>query len=824
MIYAEILLPLAVNVNFTYIVPDKFEKRIGIGYRVIVPLGKRNKFYTGIVVSLDGKKPEGNFDVKEIAMVPDDFPVIISPQLKLWLWIADYYLCSEGEVYNAAVPAGLKPESETYLELNEEIAEDESLSCLTDREKIITGVLANKGRMSVAELQKQTGLNIAEPVSDLLSRHIILISEKLQERYRTRKETYVRLAMTDPEKDLDGLFSKVKGATMQEKLLMCLINYHNKQSKISDKVVEIPKKELLGAAGVSDATLEGLIKKGIAVKFKKDVSRYNPVNIVKKDLPVLSEYQSTALNNIEESFKENNIVLFRGVTSSGKTEIYQHLISETLKMDCQVLMLVPEIALTTQLTKRMQSVFGDKVIIYHSKFSDADRVETWLKMVKEKRPCLVIGARSSVFLPFTNLRLVIVDEEHESSYKQVDPAPRYHARDAAMVLASMHGAKTLLGSGTPSIESYWKSRTGKFGLVELLKRYNDTPLPPVEMVDMTEAHKKKSVAGGFSLKTLKYIKEKVDEGKQAIVFLNRRGFAPIARCRLCAWSPRCGQCDVALTYHKNINSLVCHYCGNVYDLPSVCPQCKEPAVDVVGFGTERIEEEIFLRMPDARILRMDLDTTRNKDSYSNIIDDFSNHKSDILVGTQMVTKGLDFQDVSAVAVVNSDSIINMPDFRATERAYNMLEQVAGRACRREESQGKVLIQSYEPSHPIFGFIKNHDYEGFYDYELSEREKFKYPPFSRIVNVYLKHRDRETVEKVAREMANILRESLGNRVLGPDEPPVARVQNLYIRKIMLKLEPTSSLRKVKAYLREIQLYMHENNDMRKVSVFYDVDPF
>lgn len=823
MTYAEVLLPLAVNVSFTYHVPEEYENKIGVGYRVIVPLGRRNKFYTGIVLSLRTEKPEGNYDIKDIVLVPDEYPIIIHPQLKLWSWIADYYLCSEGEVYKAAVPAGLKLESETYVEVNEELSEGTDNDDLTEREKIILTSLSIKGRLTIAELQKQTGLNVAPIVSSLVDRHLVLISEKLQERYRTKKEIFIKFHQDNPTDNIEELFLKVKGAASQEKLLMFLIDLHNRRTKIG-KTAEISRKELLEATGVGIAALEGLIKKGLVIKFKKEINRFTPLTINRQGLPVLSQYQQKALNEIESSFKSNTTVLLRGVTSSGKTEIYQHLISETLEMGCQALMLVPEIALTTQLTRRMQAVFGDKVVIYHSKFSDADRTEIWLRLVKEKKPCLIIGARSSVFLPFTNLRLVIVDEEHESSYKQVDPAPRYNARDVAIVLASMHGAKTLLGSATPAIETFSKAKTGKFGLVELLKRYHETPLPPVETVNMTEAYKNKSVAGGFALKTLKYIKEEVDDGKQAIVFLNRRGFAPIARCRQCAWSPRCEQCDVALTYHKNINSLVCHYCGNNYPVPEVCPQCKEPDVDVVGFGTERIEEEMEMRMPEARIARMDLDTTRNKDSYSKLIDDFSAHKSDILVGTQMVTKGLDFEDVSAVVVLNSDTLINMPDFRASERAYNMLEQVAGRAGRREESLGKVIIQTFDPSNPLFGFIKNHDYEGYYNHEIEERRNFLYPPFSRIVNIYLKHRERETVEKIARELASILRKSIGESVLGPDEPSVARVQNQYIRRIMLKLDPSSSLKKVKSYLREIQLYMHKTHEMKNITVYYDVDPF
>ena len=541
-------------------------------------------------------------------------------------------------------------------------------------------------------------------------------------------------------------------------------------------------------------------------------------------LPRLSDAQGAALDELHKSWITKNVTLLYGVTSSGKTEIYIHLINFVLNRGECVLYLVPEIALTTQLTRRLQEVFGEKVVIYHSKFSDNERVDIWKKLLHDTEPVVVIGARSSVFLPFSHLGLVIVDEEHESSYKQYDPAPRYNARDAAIVLAGMHGAKTLLGSATPSVETYSKALSGKFGLVRLSVRYQDVQLPEIRVIDMAHARKAGMLSGTFAADTERPIRESLARGAQVILFQNRRGYAPLARCKQCAWVPRCSQCDVALTYHSHLRQLQCHYCGAVYPLPSVCPQCKEPAIEIIGYGTERVEEEVAARFPGEKMLRMDLDTTRNKDSYEHIIDEFSAGKARILVGTQMVTKGLDFGGVDTVAVLNADSIINFPDFRSGERAFNMLEQVSGRAGRRSGSKGLVLIQTYQPSHPVLRFVVKHDYEGYYEREIAERERYFYPPFSRIVYMYVKHRDPSRLRMIADTYAARLRTLLGNRVYGPEEPAVGRVQGLYIRKIMLKIEVAASMAKVKEILRQTYIDMHELPQMKGTVVYYDVDPY
>jgi primosomal protein N' (replication factor Y) len=486
------------------------------------------------------------------------------------------------------------------------------------------------------------------------------------------------------------------------------------------------------------------------------------------------------------------------------------------------LFLVPEIALTTQLTYRLQRVFGDKVVIYHSKFSDSERVELWRRLLSTSDPLVVIGARSAVFLPFASLGLVIVDEEHESSYKQADPAPRYNGRDAAIMLASLHGAKTLLGSATPTVETYHKALNGKFGLVSLSERFDGVAMPSVEIVDMRSERRRKAVSGYFSHRLLDVSIDALSRKKQAIFFLNRRGYAPMARCKMCAFTPKCNFCDVALTYHKRTNRLQCHYCGAEYLVPQVCPECHEPSMEIVGYGTERLEDEISERFAKHRVLRMDLDTTRNKEGHGKIIDEFSRHKADILVGTQMVTKGLDFGGVEVVGILNADSMLNIPDFRAAERAFNMIEQVAGRAGRRD-GVGRVVVQTHNPENPVLALAAAHDYDGFYRREIAEREAFAFPPFTRIINIFVKHRDARTVAECADNLARSLRQIFGSRVLGPQEPSVARVQSLYIRKIMLKVEATASMAKVKELLRERYVALASSPLMRGLTVYYDVDP-
>lgn len=812
--FVEVVLPLPLHATFTYHVPVELQGAVGPGFRVIVPFG-RKKFYTGIVTGLVAQPPEG-MEIRDIVLVLDLKPVVRHPQMKLWEWLADYYLCAVGDVYKAAVPAGLKIESETFLELNPDFEADEGFYS-DELYAAITQLLDHEGHLTAAEIVKKIDRRGAQAaVNRLVAIGALIVSEKLVERYRTKKLACVRIA--GGRDGLQEAFRLAKGAPKQETLLLALAELSARQPG------DILRSDLLERSGVSASILSALAKKGAVEIYQKEVNRFRFDGHCDGVLPQLSEAQQQALDEIHKSWLEKDVTLLHGVTSSGKTEIYIHLINYVLGRGDQALYLVPEIALTTQLTRRLQAVFGERVIIYHSKFSDNERVDIWKKMLESSEPCVVIGARSSVFLPFARLGLVIVDEEHESSYKQYDPAPRYNARDAAMVLARMHGAKTLLGSATPSVETYYKATNGKFGLVSLTERYgNGVSLPVIELVDMKHARQARETRGALALGTIARVRESVKNGRQAIFFQNRRGYAPIARCKQCAWTPKCDQCDVALTYHRNFRQLRCHYCGATYPLPEVCPQCKEPAIEVLGYGTERVEDEVSQIFPEAKVLRMDLDSTRNKDSYEQIIDDFSQRKANILVGTQMVTKGLDFEGVETVCVVSADSLINFPDFRSGERAFNMLEQVAGRAGRRDGQKGRVLIQTYEPAHPLLSYVKAHDYSGFYNHEIRERAQFFYPPFCRVIYMYIKHRDPAALRLIADTYARRLRELLGQRVFGPEEPSVARVQGLYIRRIMLKVEPAVAMADVKRLLRDTYLEMHSLPQMKSATVYYDVDP-
>ena len=819
-LYAEVILPLPLFGTFTYSIPTTLEGKAAVGHRVIVPFG-RKKYYTGIIESITPMAPEG-FEVKDISSVLDPWPVVKHPQLKLWEWIAEYYLCTAGDVYKAAVPAGLKVESETFIELNPDYEEMPDAR-MTDREAIIMQSLDHNGKMTPAEISKKTGLNsIESTISSMVERRMLIIAEKLIERYRPKKETLVRLAVDRNDNEaMHKVFDAVKGAKKQEMMLITLLDNLNKRQQ-QQLPPEVPRQHLLEQSGLSPAILAALASKGIVEIFTLEINRFNYTGTEQGELPKLSAPQSEALDSIHRMFIDKNVTLLHGVTSSGKTEIYIHLIDYILKKGSQALYLVPEIALTTQLTRRLQKVFGKRVIIYHSKFSDNERVDIWKRMLHDPSPCVVIGARSSLFLPFSRLGLVIVDEEHESSYKQFDPAPRYNARDCAIVLASMHGAKTLLGSATPAIETYYKALNGRYGLVTLSERYEGVQLPLIEIVDLNDERRRGRISGPMSARLAMMSREAVKGGEQVILFHNRRGFAPVVVCKQCGYVPKCQNCDVSLTYHRKAGEMVCHYCGATYKLPTICPACKEPAIEVYGYGTERIEEIAESSFPGARIMRMDLDTTRNKDSYLNIINDFSLGKADILVGTQMVTKGLDFERVSLVGILNADNLINFPDFRASERAFNMLEQVAGRAGRRNK-RGLVIVQTSQPAHPILSYLQAHNYEGFYEHELEERRRYGYPPFTRVINIYLKHRDEDLLIKAAAGYAETLRHLFGNRILGPDEPHIARIQSLYIRKIMLKVEIQASMSKVKAILRSVYEAQMADKSLRSLVVYYDVDP-
>lgn len=822
MLYAEVIIPRPLDTTFTYRVPDALAADIRNGSRVIVPFGPR-RYYTGVVDSLSPVGPVNtDYAMKDVVMVVDSRPIVRHPQVKFWRWLAGYYLCSLGEVYAAALPAGLKIESETQIELNREAVADDAFD-LDRRESTLIELLASKGGvMSPREISSVDGFSNPEPViARLLDKQLVVIKEKLVERFKARKESYVALIVNDGESPGD-LFARVKGAKAQERALMALISLGGMKPDGS-QAREVTRKALEERAAVTGPIIKELQKKGLVRLYDKEISRFTYNGPTVSSLPELSDAQKRAYEEIDKAFIDHQVTLLHGVTSSGKTEIYITLIDRILRRGDRALFLVPEIALTTQLTRRLQRVFGDKVVIYHSKFSDAERVEVWLRLLNSDDPCVVIGARSAVFLPFGNLGLVIVDEEHDPSYKQADPAPRYNGRDAAIVLATMHGAKVLLGSATPSVETYYKAVSGKYGLVTLTERFSGATLPEVEIVDLNRERQAGRMTGAFADRTLAEARKNLNEGRQVIFFLNRRGYSPVARCKMCGFVPKCDFCDVSLTYHRRPEELVCHYCGTVYPMMKVCPSCHEPTLEVVGYGTERVEDEITASFPDRRIIRMDLDTTRNKNAYADLVADFSAHKADILVGTQMVTKGLDFGDVGLVIVSGADRLAAYPDFHSTERAFNLISQVSGRAGRRRDTQGRVLIETRNPDNPVFALAAAHDYLSFYKTEVDERRAFNYPPFTRIIDIYIKHKDSAEATRLANIYAARLRELFGNRVSGPQEPMVARVKLMYIRKIMLKIEVEASMTKVKEILRNLYIETASSPLTRGLRLYYDVDP-
>lgn len=820
--YAEVILPLPLFTTFTYRVEEDMRGSVTIGSRVIVQFGKK-KFYTGIVAGLTDDPP-GDFEVKPIMSVLDSEPILRYPQLKFWQWVADYYLSAIGDVYRCAIPTGLKPESETWVALNPDFETDDGKGPrLTDRQELVLRHLKEGKRMRLSELETATGLRgIGTVVTKLLALGIIEISENVTSRYRPKTVKMVGLCCESTDTaTINGYFEQTSRSPKQEKTLLTYLSIERKKAREEAKK-GVTRQELMEEAEVGANIIKALVDKGILHEYKETVNRFDVKFKDKANPAPLSEEQQAALDGIKSTFRDKGVCLLHGVTGSGKTEIYTHLITASLQDGNQVLYLVPEISLTTQLTDRLRKVFGDRLLVYHSRFSDNERADIYKRLLGSHEPTVILGARSSVFLPFARLGLIIVDEEHESSYKQFDPAPRYNARDAAIVLAGMHGAKTLLGSATPSVETYRKALDGKYGLVTLQGRYGGAPLPQVEIVDMRSQRKQKLNKGILSEPLRAATRRALESGRQAIMFINRRGFAPVVVCKACGWTPRCPNCDVALVYHKHDNMLRCHYCGYAMVLPALCPACGENAIEVFGYGTERIAEEVAEAFPQAKVSRMDTDTTRNKDSYQEIIEEFSQRETDILVGTQMVTKGLDFAKVDVVGVLNADTLLNFPDFRSDERAFNMMEQVAGRAGRRDH-RGRVLIQTTDPGNRVLDFVRAHDYDGYYREQIADREKYSYPPFTRIINVYIKNKDRALCDEAAVKYAMALRNIFGGRVLGPEKPFVSRVATYYLQSIMLKIETAASMKKVKYILRNIYESLARDRAIKTSVVYYDVDP-
>jgi primosomal protein N' (replication factor Y) len=816
--YVDVILPLPLQGTFTYALPPEMAEEVSVGCRVVVQFGQK-KFYTAIVCRVHDVRPEGNYEVKAVSLLLDASPVVTEEQLSFWRWIADYYLCSLGDVYKAALPSGLKLESESVVEYNPEF---EAESPLSQREQQIMDLLSVDEVQSVTRLERESGLkNILPVIKSLLEKEAIFMKEEIRRNYKPRMETRVRFCGAPTERQLNVLFDTLKRAQKQLDLLMRFVEL---SGYLAGEVREVSKRQLLDAAHASDAVLKGLVDKKILEFYQVEIGRLAAAAKEEESLSLksLSAPQQRAMEEISECFRTKNVCLLHGVTSSGKTEVYIHLINEALSQGRQVLYLLPEIALTTQITERLRAAFGSKLGVYHSKFPDAERVEIWRKQLSDSPYEIIVGVRSSIFLPFARLGLVIVDEEHENTYKQQDPAPRYNARNGAIVLAAMYGAKVLLGSATPSIESWFNATSGKYGLVTMTERYQEIKLPEIIPVDVKELRRKKRMSGQFSPLLLQYVREALDAQEQVILFQNRRGFAPMVECRTCGWVPRCKNCDVSLTYHKGINQLTCHYCGYTYQVPKACPACNGTEIVSRGFGTEKVEDDIKVIFPEASVARMDLDTTRTRSAYERIIADFERGRTNILIGTQMVSKGLDFDNVSVVGILNADTMLNYPDFRAYERAFQLMAQVAGRAGRKGK-QGRVVLQTRDVEHPIIGQVIGNRYEEMVRAQLDERQMFRFPPYHRLIYVYLKHRDERVLDNAALVMAGRLRANFGSRVLGPDKPPVARIQTLFIKKIVLKIEVNASMERARELLLTVQREMLQEPAYKSLLVYYDVDP-
>ncbi|HET9570335.1 MAG TPA: primosomal protein N' [Bacteroidales bacterium] len=819
VVFADVLLPLPLNQTFTYSVPQEMSTFAQVGCRVIVPLGSR-KLYTAIIMRLHQEAPT-NYQTKPILSLLDEMPVLRDLQLRFWEWLSNYYLCAPGEVMKAALPSGLKLESETTVALNPDF---ESEHPLKDKETQILQALIPGKDMNILMLSRITGISNPLPlVQELVEKGALTVSEGLRETYKIRTKSFVRLTPTyqsDPEQ-LKHFMEESHRAKKQVDILMIYLHLSDFFQNATPKLVG--KKEMLEASGATVAVLQALINKGVLEVFDLAVDRLEESTDTVVPISTLSAKQQEALDAIQTSFQQKPVCLLHGQTSSGKTEVFIHLIQECIQSGKQVLYLVPEIALTTQLSNRLKRVFGSKLGVYHSKFPDAQRVELWKKMLLEEDYQVILGVRSSIFLPFRDLGLIIIDEEHETSYKQQDPSPRYHARNAALVLASLHGAKTLLGTATPSLETYANCMSGKYGLVELQVRHFDMQMPEIIAVNTKELKRKKIMKSLFSPFLTSKIGDAIGSGGQAILFQNRRGYAPLLECKACAWVPKCERCDVSMTYHKYHQKLTCHYCGFEREVPNQCPSCGSEDLTLLGYGTEKIEEEVRNLFPEALVSRMDTDTTRSRKSYEQIIRDFETKKTNILIGTQMVSKGLDFEQVRVVGILNADQMLNFPDFRAHERSFHLMVQVSGRAGR-QGVRGLVVLQTSDPYQPIIQDVIHNNFKGFYKREMALREQFLYPPYTRLIQIRLKHKDALVVRRAARYFAEIVRPVLGHRLLGPDQPSIARINNYHYQQMLLKIEVSISISKIREVLLWAQEVLKKEQDYKSVQVLFDVDPF
>ncbi|HEV8283224.1 MAG TPA: primosomal protein N' [Chitinophagaceae bacterium] len=810
--FAEIIIPLALPKNYTWLIPDQMLDSVKPGCRVEVNLGK-NKKYAGIVKRIHHDKPDF-FEPKEILNVLDVEPVIYEEQLQLWEWIASYYMCSEGEVMAAALPSHFKLSSETILIFNEEYGDD--FSALDHDEYLVAEALLIKKELKLTEVQQILDSSHVYPViNKLIQKKVCYVWEALKQSYSPKKETFVLLNQEyNNEEKLSDLLNNWSKAPKQMELLLSYLH-------LIKTTGEVTKPELLKKSGASDAQLKGLVDKNILITEKRSIDRlqYLPKNI-QIDFE-LTGLQQEALENIKNSFSQKPVCLLHGVTSSGKTQVYIKLIEQYIRQGKQVLYMLPEIALTSQIIRRLQKHFGGYIGIYHSKFTQNERVEIWNK-VKNGELRIVLGARSSIFLPYNHLGLVICDEEYDTSFKQQDPAPRYNGRDAAIYYASLFNANVLLGSATPALETYHNAATGKYGLAEIFQRYGDVHLPPIEIIDTKKIIQKDKSKVTLSPPLIEAIKETVERNKQVILFQNRRGYSPYQVCQVCGWIPQCKYCDVSLTYHKFSNKLICHYCGTTYPPLTTCAACGNHNFMQRNFGTEKIEEQLVEEFSNTKIARMDVDTVRGKNAHDVLIQQFEQRRIDILVGTQMVVKGLDFDNVDLVGILDADGLLHFADFRVNERAFQLMEQVSGRAGRKEAT-GKVMIQTIQPQHPLLQVIQRHDYKAMYDTEIESRRQFFYPPFSRLIHLTFKHKMKDIVERGAHQFANSLRNKYGNYIVGPAEPVVNRIRNLYLMELLLKLpRDTKLIAQCKQDILHQIAILHNERSFKSVVIVPDVD--
>lgn len=828
-VFADVILPVPLHQLFTYQLSDEESRNAKPGCRVVVQFGSR-KFYTGLIKEVHDRKPE--YETKPIEILLDESPILYHEQIRFWEWISSYYMCSEGEIFKAALPAGLKLESQTILHANDIDSEefDSDGINLSPIEEIVFQFVTQQKDATISQLNigARKSSSVYPVVQSLLKKGLIRTEEQIIENYRPKTETCIALGENiGNEEQANQALNTLKRAVKQQNLLLSLLG-ELKSFQVGERQ-SVPKKELLKIANSNEAALKALTDRGYASVVAVVKNRIVTEELVAPRQFGLSEAQQTAFDSIKQQFEQKSVVLLHGVTASGKTEIYIKLIEEQLSSGKQVLFLMPEIALTSQMITRLTGSFGSKVGLYHSKFSNSERTEIWNEIQKfDPQNCdnarfqLVIGTRSSVFLPFKNLGLVIVDEEHENSFKQFDPAPRYNARDASVVLAAMFGAKTLMGTATPSFETFFNAKVGKYGYVAITKRFHDVEMPLIEIADVKDATKRKLMRSCLTPKLFGEIENALSLEKQVILFQNRRGFSSFVQCHECGEIPRCKQCDVSLTYHKFSNRLQCHYCGYSIQVPNECPKCHSTNIQTRGLGTEKIEDELNILFPAAKIGRLDLDSTRSKHGFEKIISQFERKEINILVGTQMVTKGLDFSNVSIVGIINADNLLNFPDFRAFERSYQLMAQVAGRAGRKE-GRGKVVIQTYQADNPVVQCVVENDYEKMYDLYIDERKTFNYPPWCRLIYISVKHKMNDRVQLASEQLAVILRNKFGARVMGPEYPLIGRVQLYYIKVVRLKLERQMPLGEVKKVILEAIAQTQKMEQNRSVLFSIDVDP-